>query len=131
MVPNIYHPNCHSFQNDVPCEISEKFDTSVEFSVKCIWATIFPYCYRYNFVVVAEGFIIHMPHAPSFELTRYRSSSHYRRFVRCLSKYFCVANACLCLILLYSILKVCRLKEPLIFLLSKILHNHQSDISPL
>lgn len=36
----------------------------------------------YKFVVAANGFIIHMPHAPSFDITKYRSNNVYRRCLR-------------------------------------------------
>ncbi|XP_052215378.1 xylosyl- and glucuronyltransferase LARGE2s-like isoform X2 [Dreissena polymorpha] len=37
----------------------------------------------YEFVVLPNAFIIHMPHAPSFDIAKFRSSSLYRR---CLSR---------------------------------------------
>ena len=33
----------------------------------------------YQFVVASQGFIIHMPHAPSFDISKYRGSSLYRK----------------------------------------------------
>lgn len=33
----------------------------------------------YEFLVLPSAFIIHMPHAPSFDIAKYRSSSNYRR----------------------------------------------------
>lgn len=36
----------------------------------------------YEFYVLAKGFIIHMPHAPSFDITKYRTNSQYRRCLR-------------------------------------------------
>eukprot|EP00795_Rhopilema_esculentum_P011669 gene11669-21919_t len=41
------------------------------------------YALKYEFVVAADVFIIHMPHAPSFDLTSYRLNSNYRK---CLAK---------------------------------------------
>lgn len=36
----------------------------------------------YEFVVLPNGFMVHMPHAPSLDIARFRSSSQYRK---CLS----------------------------------------------
>lgn len=33
----------------------------------------------YEFTVLPNAFIIHMPHAPSFDIAKFRSSSGYRR----------------------------------------------------
>lgn len=33
----------------------------------------------YEFIVLPNGFIIHMPHAPSFDIAKFRSSSTYRK----------------------------------------------------
>jgi glycosyltransferase-like protein LARGE len=33
----------------------------------------------YEFIVLPNAFIIHMPHAPSFDIERFRSSSNYRK----------------------------------------------------
>lgn len=33
----------------------------------------------YHFFVLPDAFIIHMPHAPSFDIAKFRSSSNYRR----------------------------------------------------
>lgn len=35
----------------------------------------------YQFIVLPNAFIIHMPHAPSFDIERFRSSSNYRKWV--------------------------------------------------
>ncbi|XP_065647225.1 xylosyl- and glucuronyltransferase LARGE2s isoform X2 [Hydra vulgaris] len=43
---------------------------------------------RFKFVVAANGFIVHMPHAPSVDITKYRSSSLYRRCLGLLKKEF-------------------------------------------
>lgn len=37
------------------------------------------YAAGYEFVVLPHAFIIHMPHAPSFDIARFRSSSTYRK----------------------------------------------------
>ena len=37
--------------------------------------------FRYEFVVLPNAFMIHMPHAPSFDIVKFRSSSLYRRSV--------------------------------------------------
>lgn len=34
---------------------------------------------HYQFVVLPNAFVIHMPHAPSFDIAKYRSSSSYRK----------------------------------------------------
>ena len=35
----------------------------------------------YEFLVLPSAFMIHMPHAPSFDIAKFRSSSSYRRYV--------------------------------------------------
>lgn len=35
----------------------------------------------YTFIVLPNAFIIHMPHAPSFDIAKFRGSSQYRRLV--------------------------------------------------
>lgn len=34
----------------------------------------------YDFIVLPNAFIIHMPHAPSFDIAKFRGSSQYRRY---------------------------------------------------
>ena len=36
-------------------------------------------CIRYEFVVLPSAFVVHMPHSPSFDIFKFRSSSLYRR----------------------------------------------------
>lgn len=36
----------------------------------------------YTFIVLPNAFIIHMPHAPSFDIAKFRGSSQYRRSVK-------------------------------------------------
>jgi glycosyltransferase-like protein LARGE len=33
----------------------------------------------FEFVVLPNGFIVHMPHAPSLDIAKFRSSSQYRK----------------------------------------------------
>lgn len=42
----------------------------------------------YDFVVLPDAFIIHLPHAPSLDIIRYRSSAHYRDCAQVLKKEF-------------------------------------------
>ena len=42
----------------------------------------------YEFIVLPEAFTIHMPHAPSFDIARYRSSKRYRVCLQQLKKEF-------------------------------------------
>ena len=42
----------------------------------------------YEFVVLPDAFIIHMPHAPSPEIVRFRGSKHYRGCMQVLKKEF-------------------------------------------
>lgn len=42
----------------------------------------------YEFVVLPNAFIIHMPHAPSFDIAKFRSSSLYRRCLKTLKAEF-------------------------------------------
>lgn len=39
----------------------------------------------FDFVVLPNAFIIHMPHAPSFDIARFRGSAQYRRSITILS----------------------------------------------
>jgi hypothetical protein len=41
--------------------------------------SIFCPLFRYKFVVLPNAFIIHMPHAPSLEITKFRNSALYRK----------------------------------------------------
>ena len=36
---------------------------------------------NYEFIVLPNAFIIHVPHAASFDITRFRSSAIFRRWV--------------------------------------------------
>lgn len=40
------------------------------------------YASDYHFVVLPNAFLIHMPHAPSFDIAKFRSSAIYRRYLR-------------------------------------------------
>ncbi|KAL8614336.1 Xylosyl- and glucuronyltransferase LARGE2s [Nucella lapillus] len=42
----------------------------------------------YEFVVLPNAFIIHMPHAPSFDIAKFRSSSNYRKCLKVLKGEF-------------------------------------------
>uniref|UniRef100_A0A1B6CYE9 LARGE xylosyl- and glucuronyltransferase 1 n=1 Tax=Clastoptera arizonana TaxID=38151 RepID=A0A1B6CYE9_9HEMI len=42
----------------------------------------------YDFVVLPNAFIIHMPHAPSFDIAKFRGSSQYRRCLKILKSEF-------------------------------------------
>ncbi|XP_076450091.1 xylosyl- and glucuronyltransferase LARGE1-like [Babylonia areolata] len=42
----------------------------------------------YEFVVLPNAFIIHMPHAPSFDIAKFRSSSNYRKCLKILKGEF-------------------------------------------
>lgn len=46
------------------------------------------YAQNYEFIVLPNAFIIHMPHAPSFDIAKYRSSSIYRKCLQTLKKNF-------------------------------------------
>lgn len=43
---------------------------------------------RYEFFVLPNAFIIHMPHAPSFDIAKFRSSKHYRECLKMLKHEF-------------------------------------------
>uniref|UniRef100_A0A8C5WGS3 Xylosyl- and glucuronyltransferase LARGE2s n=1 Tax=Leptobrachium leishanense TaxID=445787 RepID=A0A8C5WGS3_9ANUR len=43
---------------------------------------------EYEFVVLPNAFIIHMPHAPSFDISKFRSSENYRQCVQTLKEEF-------------------------------------------
>ncbi|XP_045174255.2 xylosyl- and glucuronyltransferase LARGE2s-like [Mercenaria mercenaria] len=43
---------------------------------------------RYEYVVLPNAFMIHMPHAPSFDIAKFRSSSLYRRCLKTLKAEF-------------------------------------------
>jgi len=42
----------------------------------------------YEFVVLPNAFIVHMPHSPSFDIFKFRSSSLYRKCLKKLKKEF-------------------------------------------
>ncbi|PVD33722.1 hypothetical protein C0Q70_04982 [Pomacea canaliculata] len=42
----------------------------------------------YEFVVLPNAFVIHMPHAPSFDIAKFRSSSNYRKCLKVLKAEF-------------------------------------------
>ncbi|XP_075591933.1 xylosyl- and glucuronyltransferase LARGE2s [Dermatophagoides farinae] len=43
---------------------------------------------NYEFIVLPNAFIIHMPHAPSFDIAKYRSNSNYRKCLQTLKRNF-------------------------------------------
>ncbi|KPP68344.1 hypothetical protein Z043_112987 [Scleropages formosus] len=43
---------------------------------------------EYDFVVLPNAFMIHMPHAPSFDISKFRSSSSYRHCLTTLKEEF-------------------------------------------
>jgi glycosyltransferase-like protein LARGE len=42
----------------------------------------------YEFIVLPNAFIIHMPHAPSFDIAKFRSSSNYRKCLKIIKSEF-------------------------------------------
>lgn len=46
------------------------------------------YARNYEFIVLPNAFIIHMPHAPSFDIAKYRSSRTYRKCLQTLKRNF-------------------------------------------
>ncbi|KAI2804333.1 hypothetical protein RDWZM_007773 [Blomia tropicalis] len=46
------------------------------------------YAQGYEFIVLPNAFIIHMPHAPSFDIAKYRSSRTYRKCLQTLKRKF-------------------------------------------
>ncbi|CAL1265883.1 unnamed protein product [Larinioides sclopetarius] len=46
------------------------------------------YAQGYEFVVLPNAFIVHMPHAPSFDIAKFRSSSQYRKCLKVLKTEF-------------------------------------------
>ncbi|XP_072153675.1 xylosyl- and glucuronyltransferase LARGE2s [Bemisia tabaci] len=42
----------------------------------------------FEFIVLPNAFIIHMPHAPSFDIAKFRSSAHYRNCLKILKNEF-------------------------------------------
>ncbi|MCL4113662.1 UNVERIFIED_CONTAM: hypothetical protein GTU68_067369 [Idotea baltica] len=42
----------------------------------------------YEFVVLPNAFIVHMPHAPSFDIAKFRTSPQYKRCVKILKEEF-------------------------------------------
>ncbi len=47
-------------------------------------------CYfqEYEFVVLPNAYMIHMPHAPSFDITKFRSNKQYRACLKTLKEEF-------------------------------------------
>ena len=52
---------------------------AVRILLECILVMLDVSVFRYEFTVLPNAFIIHMPHAPSFDIAKFRSSSVYRR----------------------------------------------------
>lgn len=46
------------------------------------------YAQGYEFIVLPNAFIVHMPHAPSFDIAKFRSSSQYRKCLKILKAEF-------------------------------------------
>ncbi|XP_076351503.1 xylosyl- and glucuronyltransferase LARGE1-like isoform X2 [Tachypleus tridentatus] len=46
------------------------------------------YAQGYEFIVLPNAFIVHMPHAPSFDIAKFRSSSQYRKCLKILKQEF-------------------------------------------
>ena len=71
---------CLSFSGFVACYHQQS--VSVMLILSKVWVytdliSILPF--RYEFIVLPNAFIIHMPHAPSFDIAKFRSSDLYRR----------------------------------------------------
>ena len=49
------------------------------FSTQCYQNLYLVFVHRYEFVVLPNVFSIHMPHSPSFDIFKFRSSALYRR----------------------------------------------------
>ena len=49
------------------------------FSTQCYQSLYLVFVHRYEFVVLPNVFSIHMPHSPSFDIFKFRSSALYRR----------------------------------------------------
>lgn len=43
---------------------------------------------EYEFVVLPNAYMIHMPHAPSFDITKFRSNKQYRACLKILKEEF-------------------------------------------
>lgn len=43
---------------------------------------------EYEFVVLPNAYMIHMPHAPSFDITKFRSNKQYRVCLKTLKEEF-------------------------------------------
>lgn len=35
----------------------------------------------YQFIVLPNAYVVHMPHAPSLDIAKYRSNTYYKRYV--------------------------------------------------
>ncbi|XP_013774124.1 LARGE xylosyl- and glucuronyltransferase 1-like [Limulus polyphemus] len=46
------------------------------------------YAQGFEFIVLPNAFIVHMPHAPSFDIAKFRSSSQYRKCLKILKQEF-------------------------------------------
>lgn len=46
------------------------------------------YFQEYEFVVLPNAYMIHMPHAPSFDITKFRSNKQYRACLKTLKEEF-------------------------------------------
>lgn len=47
-----------------------------------------PFLQEYEFLVLPEAFSIHLPHAPSLDISRFRSSPTYRNCLQALKEEF-------------------------------------------
>ena len=46
------------------------------------------FSFRYELIVLPDAFIIHMPHAPSIDIAKFRSKPQYRKCLRRLKEDF-------------------------------------------
>lgn len=54
----------------------------------CLNAFYFSFSQEYDLMVLPNAFMIHMPHAPSFDISKFRSSSSYRNCLNTLKDEF-------------------------------------------
>lgn len=65
----------------------DQIDDIAQSSVLTVFL-VFVCLQEYEFVVLPNAYMIHMPHAPSFDITKFRSNKQYRVCLKTLKEEF-------------------------------------------
>lgn len=67
--------------------MTDQSDDIAQSSVLTV-SLVFVHLQEYEFVVLPNAYMIHMPHAPSFDITKFRSNKQYRVCLKTLKEEF-------------------------------------------